>query len=105
MCCGPRMPWTRPASATTDCGRWPAHCAFPPLPTRPFTMPSTADIRQTYQKFELLESSAAADPHEQFDRWFQQAPHSEVPEPTAMTLATADAQARPSARTVLLKGY
>ncbi|TAN29711.1 MAG: pyridoxamine 5'-phosphate oxidase [Castellaniella sp.] len=68
-------------------------------------MPSTADIRQTYQKFELLESSAAADPYEQFDRWFQQALHSEVPEPTAMTLATADTQARPSARTVLLKGY
>lgn len=68
-------------------------------------MPSIADIRQTYQKFELLESSAAPDPHEQFDRWFQQALHSEVPEPTAMTLATADAQARPSARTVLLKGY
>ena len=28
-----------------------------------------------------------------------------VPEPTAMTLATADAQGRPSARIVLLKGY
>lgn len=68
-------------------------------------MPSIADIRQTYQKFELLESSAAADPYEQFDQWFQQAMRSEVPEPTAMTLATADAQARPSARTVLLKGY
>ncbi|CAM5206110.1 Pyridoxine/pyridoxamine 5'-phosphate oxidase OS=Castellaniella defragrans OX=75697 GN=pdxH PE=3 SV=1 [Castellaniella defragrans] len=68
-------------------------------------MTSLADIRQTYQKFELLESSAAADPHDQFDQWFQQALHSEVAEPTAMTLATADAQARPSARTVLLKGY
>jgi pyridoxamine 5'-phosphate oxidase len=68
-------------------------------------MTSVADIRQTYQKFELLESSAAADPHDQFDQWFQQALHSEVPEPTAMTLATADAQARPSARIVLLKGY
>lgn len=68
-------------------------------------MPSIADIRQTYQKFELLESSAAADPYEQFDQWFQQAMRSEVPEPTAMTLATADAQARPSARTILLKGY
>ena len=68
-------------------------------------MTSLADIRQTYQKFELLESSAAASPYEQFEHWFQQAQHSEVPEPTAMTLATADAQARPSARIVLLKGY
>lgn len=68
-------------------------------------MPSIADIRQTYQKFELLESSAAADPYDQFNTWFQQALHSEVPEPTAMTLATADLQARPSARIVLLKGY
>ncbi|HEX7387626.1 MAG TPA: pyridoxamine 5'-phosphate oxidase [Castellaniella sp.] len=68
-------------------------------------MTSLADIRQTYQKFELLESSVAANPYDQFGQWFQQALHSEVPEPTAMTLATADAQARPSARTVLLKGY
>ncbi len=68
-------------------------------------MPSLADIRRTYQKFELLESSAAPDPYNQFDQWFQQARHSEVPEPTAMTLATADGLGRPSARTVLLKGY
>jgi len=66
---------------------------------------SIADIRQTYQKFELLESSAAADPYTQFDQWFQQALHGEVLEPTAMTLATADAAGRPSARIVLLKGF
>ena len=66
---------------------------------------SIADIRQTYQKFELLESSAAADPYTQFDQWFQQALHSEVLEPTAMTLATADTAGRPSARIVLLKGF
>ncbi|WP_322998146.1 pyridoxamine 5'-phosphate oxidase [Castellaniella sp.] len=66
---------------------------------------SIADIRQTYQKFELLESAAAADPHTQFEHWFEQALHSEVREPTAMTLATADAAGRPSARIVLLKGF
>jgi len=66
---------------------------------------SIADIRQTYQKFELLESAAAADPYAQFEQWFQQALHSEVREPTAMTLATADAAGRPSARIVLLKGF
>ncbi len=66
---------------------------------------SIADIRQTYQKFELLESAAATDPHDQFSQWFQQALHSEVREPTAMTLATADATGCPSARIVLLKGF
>ena len=66
---------------------------------------SIADIRQTYQKFELLESAAAADPYAQFGQWFEQALHSEVREPTAMTLATADASGRPSARIVLLKGF
>lgn len=66
---------------------------------------SIADIRKTYQKFELLESSAAADPYTQFEQWFQQALHSQIAEPTAMTLATADAAGHPSARIVLLKGY
>ncbi len=66
---------------------------------------SIADIRQTYQKFELLESSAAGDPFDQFGIWFEQALHSEVREPTAMTLATATPEGRPSARIVLLKGY
>ncbi|MER1967772.1 pyridoxamine 5'-phosphate oxidase [Castellaniella sp. GW247-6E4] len=66
---------------------------------------SIADIRQTYQKFELLESSAAADPITQFGTWFEQALHSEVREPTAMALATATPEGRPAARIVLLKGY
>lgn len=68
-------------------------------------MSSIADIRQTYQKYELLEASVADDPHEQFGQWFEQALHSEVREPTAMTLATASPQGRPSARIVLLKGF
>ncbi|MDT8408738.1 MAG: pyridoxamine 5'-phosphate oxidase [Wenzhouxiangellaceae bacterium] len=40
-----------------------------------------------------------------FGDGFDQAVGSGMPEPTAMTLATADAQGRPSARTVLLKGF
>lgn len=66
---------------------------------------SIADIRENYQKFELLESTVSADPYAQFGRWFEQALHSEVREPTAMTLATATADGRPSARIVLLKGF
>ncbi|MFA5664410.1 pyridoxamine 5'-phosphate oxidase [Castellaniella sp.] len=64
---------------------------------------SLADIRQTYQKFELLESNALADPFEQFKLWLEQALHSEVLEPTAMALATVDPDGQPSARIVLLK--
>ena len=48
-------------------------------------------------------ADAADDPAEQFERWFLEA----VPgldQPNAMVLATAGADGRPSARTVLLKG-
>ncbi|MDQ7910570.1 pyridoxamine 5'-phosphate oxidase [Phytohabitans sp. ZYX-F-186] len=41
----------------------------------------------------------------QFDRWFADAVDAGLPEPNAMIVATADPAARPSARTVLLKGY
>lgn len=41
---------------------------------------------------------------EQFRRWHAQAVKGAVVEPDAMVLGTADADARPSARTVLLKG-
>jgi pyridoxamine 5'-phosphate oxidase len=41
--------------------------------------------------------------HAQLGRWLADAEAADVPEPTAMVLATADAAAIPSARTVLLK--
>ena len=44
------------------------------------------------------------DPLAQFARWFEDARAGGVEMPEAMTLATADAAGRPSARTVLLKG-
>jgi pyridoxamine 5'-phosphate oxidase len=54
----------------------------------------------------LNESDVAASPFEQFDRWFADAlKHRESDEPSAMTLATADRNGVPSARTVLLKGF
>jgi pyridoxamine 5'-phosphate oxidase len=40
-----------------------------------------------------------------FSAWLADAVAAELPEPNAMVLATADGQGRPSARTVLLKGY
>src|SRR5688572_4618984 len=43
------------------------------------------------------------DPLVQFHRWFAEAQQAEIREPNAMTLATATADGRPSARVVLLK--
>jgi pyridoxamine 5'-phosphate oxidase len=65
---------------------------------------SLADLRQTYDKNELLESQAAPSPFDQFATWFDEALAAEVPEPNAMTLATADTAGQPSARIVLVKG-
>lgn len=66
---------------------------------------SVADLRQKYGKFELLESSMAETPVEQFTRWFSEALEAGVPEPNAMTLATVSAEQHPAARIVLLKGF
>jgi pyridoxamine 5'-phosphate oxidase len=53
----------------------------------------------------LSEEELAGDWPTQFGRWFAQAIEAGLPEPNAMVLGTADATGRPSARTVLLKGY
>ncbi len=45
-----------------------------------------------------------ADAHVQFDRWFDDARASGVPQPEAMALATASPDAVPSVRMVLLRG-
>jgi len=52
----------------------------------------------------LSESQADADPLRQFERWLEDAVRAGLPLPNAMTLATADASGKPSARVVLLKG-
>lgn len=64
-----------------------------------------SELRLTYTKAGLLESEADPDPIEQFRIWFEQARESGSIEPNAMTLATADAAGRPSARIVLLKKF
>lgn len=66
---------------------------------------SIAAIRQEYEKHVLLEDTAKSTPIDQFALWFDEALAAKVPEPTAMTLATADASGRPSARIVLCKGF
>jgi pyridoxamine 5'-phosphate oxidase len=64
-----------------------------------------ADLRKEYTRADLDEASVAADPIEQFARWFGEALSARLPEPNAMTLATVTADGQPSARTVLIKGY
>lgn len=68
-----------------------------------------ADMREQYRAKDggLLEGDLALHPMEQFTRWFKQAaaPGSPLPEPNAMVVSTADAEGRPSSRTVLLKSY
>lgn len=63
-----------------------------------------ARLRRSYERAELDEKHSASDPLRQFEHWLQEAIGSEVPEPTAMTLATVGADGRPSTRVVLLKG-
>ena len=62
-----------------------------------------AQLRVDYKRAALREGDAAANPFDQFARWFDEAVAARVPEPNAMTLATVDAEGRPSARIVLLK--
>ena len=64
-----------------------------------------ADLRKSYEKAELSEDACASDPLKQFERWLNEAIHSEVPEPNAMTVATVASNMRPSTRVVLIKGY
>ena len=45
------------------------------------------------------------DPFALFDQWFAEAKASEINDPEAMALATADAECRPSVRMVLLRGH
>ena len=60
------------------------------------------DIRREYAGDPLDDAHALADPFMQFFAWFDQVRDTE-PDPTAMALATATRDGRPSVRTVLLK--
>jgi pyridoxamine 5'-phosphate oxidase len=63
-----------------------------------------AGLRKSYERDELDEKASAADPLQQFQRWFEQALSAQLPEPNAMTLATVGSDGRPSTRIVLVKG-
>jgi pyridoxamine 5'-phosphate oxidase len=68
-------------------------------------MPSLAELRVDYAMASLDERDVAADPVDQFARWFDEARRAEIREANAMTLATCGPDGRPSARIVLLKDF
>jgi pyridoxamine 5'-phosphate oxidase len=67
-------------------------------------MPELPAERRDYQRMGLTEAELDPDPIAQLHRWLADAQSAGVEEPSAMTLATADARGRPSARIVLLRG-
>jgi len=70
---------------------------IPPPPAR------YADARVSYQEGVFDETTLAATPLAQFERWYADAVNGGLAEPNAMVLATVDAAGAPSSRTVLLK--
>lgn len=62
-------------------------------------------LRREYSHRTLSEDDVAESPVEQFAIWFRQVLAADLPDPNAMTLATASASGEPSARIVLLKGF
>lgn len=67
-------------------------------------MTDLSKLRKNYDRDELDEAQAAAAPLMQFRNWLEEAIAADIPEPSAMTLATVDSQGLPSTRIVLLKG-
>ncbi len=63
-----------------------------------------ASLRQDYKLHALVEADANPDPIVQFQTWFDESVAAQLPEPNAMTIATATPEGIPSARVVLLKG-
>jgi pyridoxamine 5'-phosphate oxidase len=64
-----------------------------------------ADLRKDYTLQDLSETAIDPNPVIQFKKWFEQALAAQIPEPNAMTLATATPDGKPSARMVLLKDF
>ncbi len=64
-----------------------------------------AALREDYRAKTLEITDVQANPIQQFNEWLQEALDSQIKEANAMTIATVDAQGKPAARIVLLKGF
>ena len=62
-----------------------------------------SELRREYMSQGISVDDLDSNPFTQFERWFKQANESGITDPNAFTLATADHNGAPSARTVLLK--
>lgn len=67
-------------------------------------MTSLANLRKNYSLGSLDVTDVDPNPIQQFHKWFAEALDAKLPEPNAMTLATVDENARPTARILLIKG-
>jgi len=63
------------------------------------------NLRREYSLGKLSEEEVDKDPVKQFANWFMAAKDSEMQDPNAFCLSTADLQGQPSLRTVLLKYF
>jgi pyridoxamine 5'-phosphate oxidase len=63
------------------------------------------NIRRNYKLKSLDTKDVDLNPFAQFNIWFEEMLKSNLIEPTAVILATASKQGKPSARTLLLKSY
>ncbi len=61
-------------------------------------------LRREYLRGGLHLEDLSASPIDQFEVWMAQAVQADIPDPTAMVLATASPDGQPSQRIVLLKG-
>ena len=62
-----------------------------------------SDMRRQYSMGKLTEDVLTDHPVDLFKSWLQQAIDANIPDPTAMTVATVDSSGQPSQRIVLLK--
>jgi pyridoxamine 5'-phosphate oxidase len=66
---------------------------------------SIADLRTEYSRASLSETDVDPNPIAQFSKWFGEAIAAQVPEANAMSVATVNAQGRPSSRILLIKEF
>lgn len=64
-----------------------------------------ADLRREYTRGGLRRNDLPEQPMTLFTRWLTQACEAQLPDPTAMCVATVDAEGQPYQRIVLLKEY
>jgi len=76
-----------------------------PAPTDASAGAAVADLRKDYSQATLDEADLALDPFDQFNTWFEQALAGEANEPNAMSVATVDADGKPTSRIVLIKQF